>query len=110
MPIYVYRDTVTNQEIEIFQKMKDDPLLVDPETGHPLVKCIIAPKVRTEDNMTIGGLAEKNTRKMVAKGDPRVKVSKDPNPWWRKNQDKPINTTGWTKKQKQRYIQEGKKP
>jgi len=109
VPIYVYRDTITNEEFEIFQKMSDDALTIHPENGHPIIKCIIAPNIRTEDNMTIGTLAEKNTNRMIANGDSRIQ-KKQKNPWWRKDKDKPVNTSKWTKKQKRKYIMEGKHP
>lgn len=110
MPIYQYRDTVTDEVFEVFQSMKDDSLTVHPENGHPVVKVFTVPNVQTDDTRTVGSIAEKNTRDMIRKGDPRVKTKKDPNPWWRKDKDKPLNTAGWTKKQKSKYIAEGKKP
>lgn len=110
MPIYEYRDTVTGEVFEVFQKMKDEALTVNPSTGNPVTKVFSTPRIQTDDTRTIGSMAEKNTRKMVRAGDPRVKTKKDPNPWWRKDKDKPLNTAKWTKKQKSEYVRTGKKP
>ncbi len=42
MPVYVYRNLVTNETFEYQQSMTDDPLTADPRTGDP-VKRIIQP-------------------------------------------------------------------
>ena len=33
MPVYVYRNLVTNETFELHQSITDDPLTVDPRTG-----------------------------------------------------------------------------
>ena len=42
MPVYVYRNLVTNETFEHQQPITDDPLKVDPRTGDP-VKRVIQP-------------------------------------------------------------------
>src|SRR5690606_21481128 len=42
MPVYVYRNLVTNETFEHQQPITDDPLTVDPRTGDP-VKRVIQP-------------------------------------------------------------------
>lgn len=42
MPVYVYRNLVTNETFELHQSITDDPLTVDPRTGDP-VKRIVQP-------------------------------------------------------------------
>ncbi|HEX7002463.1 MAG TPA: FmdB family transcriptional regulator [Trueperaceae bacterium] len=42
MPVYVYRNLVTNETFEHKQSIMDDPLTVDPRTGDP-VKRVIQP-------------------------------------------------------------------
>ncbi len=42
MPVYVYRNLVTNETFEQQQRITDDPLTVDPRTGDP-VKRVIQP-------------------------------------------------------------------
>ena len=56
---------------------------------------------------TIGSLADKNTREMVKRGDPRIKKSKPP-PFWRKNRKKPLNISGWSKQKMKKYVETGK--
>lgn len=58
---------------------------------------------------TLGGLAEKNTRDMERRGDPRLKKKKKKErPWWRKDKDKPVSMYGWSKAKIKRYINTGK--
>jgi predicted nucleic acid-binding Zn ribbon protein len=43
MPTYVYETTNTDKPVrrfEVVQSMKDEPLLVDPETGEPVRRII----------------------------------------------------------------------
>ncbi len=42
MPVYVYRNLVTNETFEHQQGITEDPLTVDPRTGDP-VKRVIQP-------------------------------------------------------------------
>lgn len=42
MPVYVYRNLVTNEVFEQQQSITEDPLTVDPRTGDP-VKRIVQP-------------------------------------------------------------------
>jgi predicted nucleic acid-binding Zn ribbon protein len=42
MPVYVYRNLVTNETFEHQQSITDDPLTADPRTGDP-VKRIVQP-------------------------------------------------------------------
>ncbi len=42
MPVYVYRNLVTNETFEHQQSITDDPLTADPRTGEP-VKRVIQP-------------------------------------------------------------------
>ena len=42
MPVYVYRNLVTNETFEHQQPITDEPLTVDPRTGEP-VKRVIQP-------------------------------------------------------------------
>ena len=42
MPVYVYRNLVTNEVFEHQQSITEDPLTVDPRTGDP-VKRIVQP-------------------------------------------------------------------
>lgn len=57
----------------------------------------------------MGELAEKNTRDLVKRGDPRVTKAKDKrNPWWRPNKKKPIATDKMSKGQIIKYIESGK--
>lgn len=42
MPVYVYRNLVTNETFEHQQSITEDPLTVDPRTGDP-VKRVVQP-------------------------------------------------------------------
>lgn len=111
MPTYVYKDLVTGEIFETFQSMKDEPLTVCPTTGNPVQRQVTAPSMVIIDGTkpkTLGSLAEKNTEVKVKRGE--IKEQKpQPQPWWRKEK-KPLNTRGWSEKQKKKYIMEGKKP
>lgn len=62
------------------------------------------------ENQTLGSLADKNTKKMQKKGDPRVKEVKAPIPWWRKDGSKPdLSLNKMSKSKKAEYIRTGKK-
>lgn len=56
---------------------------------------------------TVGSLAAKNTERMISEGKLAPPKPKE-RPFWR-NTDKPVNIDGWSEKQKNRYIYEGKK-
>jgi hypothetical protein len=110
MPTYVYKDSVTGEIFEVFQSMKDEPLTINPATGNPCEKQITAPTIidGLKTPKTLGALAEKNTAEKLKRGE-ITKRKEPPKPWWRK-EEKPLNTRGWSEKQKKKYIMEGKKP
>lgn len=118
MPTYVYNILDSNGNgtehfFEIKQSIHDDALTNDPETGEPCVRVPQLPMILIdlEKPKSIGGIAEKNTQRMIKEGDSRIKKAKDEKtPWWRDKGQKPLNTSNWNSKQIQRYIYEGKKP
>ena len=111
MPTYVYKDTVTGEVFDFYQSMKDSPLKVSPTTGNLVEKQICLPTIIIDSKKpkTLGSLAEKNTKEMTKRGKLKPKKKAKP-PWWRKEGQKPVNPTGWSEKQKEKYIMEGKKP
>jgi hypothetical protein len=109
MPTYVYKDSVTNEIFEIYQRMADAHLVVSPLTGNPCRRQVTAPVVMVDTNKprTVGALADKNTEKMIKEG--KIKPKKKEQPFWRTSK-KPLRADGWSPKQKEKYIMEGKKP
>lgn len=58
---------------------------------------------------TVGAIAEKNTQKMIDRGDKTVKAKKDiRRPFWRDTDEPMKNLNSLTRKQKQNYIRTGK--
>lgn len=111
MPTYVYKDLVTGETFEHFASMKSEALTVSPTSGNPVSRVpqpLMMAKVSGGE--TIGSIAEKNTQKMIDRGDPRVQPKKEFRPWWRKNKKKPVDAAKWSERQKKRYIREGKQP
>lgn len=111
MPTYVYKDLVTGETFEDFASMKSEALKINPKTGNPVERVPQALMMaKVSGGETIGSIAEKNTQKMIDRGDPRVQTKTPPNPWWRKNKKKPVDAARWSERQKKRYIREGKQP
>lgn len=113
MPQYLYKFTnpTTNEEdyFEIFQKMNETSLQFVPGTDIVCHRVPQVPRVIVDNKKpkTIGDLANKNTEKMLNRGDPRVAPKKEKEfPFWR---DKELrNFTGKSPEQIQKYIYEGK--
>lgn len=109
MPLYNYEILTDNNEptgeiIELFQTMAEGHLEKHPKTGQKIRKIISCPTILVDSKKpkTIGALAEKNTAEMLKNGDPRVKPPA--------TKKKKLNIRGWTPRQKERYIMEGRKP
>lgn len=111
MPIYVYRYTDTDEieTFEILQQMKDDPFITCPESGRPVERIIQSPSIIMDSNKpkTLGSLAQKNTEEAIKRGQMAAPKTQE-NPWWRPNKKKPVDMTGKSQKQVERYIREGK--
>lgn len=110
MPTYVYRykDDPDAGTFEFFQSIKEDAYTHHPEDNREIERVIQAPSVITDSKKpkTLGSLAAKNTEKMIKEG--KMKSTSKENPWWRPKKNKPLDVSGKSKKQIQRYIREGK--
>lgn len=110
MPIYVYKYTDTGETVEIFHSMKEPTYTT--YNNRPVQKDYLGnlPNTIIDSTVpkTVGALAAKNTEDMMRRGDPRVKSKKVEQPWWRQSK-KALNVKGWSEKDKERYIREGKK-
>lgn len=116
MPIYTYQYLDENgneldEYVELFHGMTATPFLYDPDTNRPVKKIPFPSRfgvaIDSSKPKTIGALAEKNTERMVKEG--KIKPRKEKvRPWWRPKKDKPVDVSGKSSKQIQRYIEDGK--
>lgn len=108
MPIYEFQAD-DGSILEIFRKMGKCPKKITRK-GIIYNRIFSLPSVVVDLNKpkTIGSLAAKNTERMIKNGDPRIKKKK-PNPFWRKDKDKPLDIKGWSKSKIKKYIETGKK-
>lgn len=63
--------------------------------------------VGSKEAKTLGSLAEKNTEKMIKEG--KIKPKEKKLPWWRTSKKVDTSLANMSKKQKERYIREGRK-
>lgn len=103
MPTYLYEIQLPNnqkQQKEIKQSIHDEALTeIDGYPAHR-IPCLPYVIIDSQQPKTIGGIAAKNTEKMIKNGDPKVKPSR--------KKTKPKDFSGKSKKQIERYIFEGK--
>lgn len=113
MPTYDYvflQDDGSDSEefIEIVQSMREPHLKVEPISGRPIRRVLSIPLgIQIDPSLpkTIGTLAEKNTAKMKAHGDSRIKPPAKL-PWWRDGK-KSKDFSSWSPERVERYIFKG---
>lgn len=114
MPIYLYNyvdglGKPTGEQVEIFQSMKEDSLEIHPENKKRICRTICSPRIIIDSKKpkTVGDLLDKNTEKMEKEG--KIKKKPKSKPVWQTGK-KPLSVSGWTAKQKEKYVWEGRKP
>jgi hypothetical protein len=108
MPLYDY-ESKSGERIEKFFHMSDKKPEEITENGIKYTRVFSVPNAITDSkkSKTIGDLAYKNREKFIKEGKFKPKEKKDP--WWRKGKKVDKDLAKMTKKQKQKYIFEGKK-
>lgn len=107
---YRYTDTDDDSEqetFEVYQNMNESALI--EHKGRPCIKVISSVAIVTDINKpkTLGSLADKNRERMIKDGEIQP-TEKPDRPFWRPDNDKPLNFDGKSKKEIERYIKHGK--
>lgn len=106
MPMYEYLCGECEHQFEVYQGVKDAPLIECPNCGkHSIERLLFAVFGCVKDVKTIGQLAEKNAKKMGSKLDTEEAAKKREAKAHKKEMDK-INKM--TTEQKIKYIREGR--